>query len=577
MIALAGICAALGFSCMAELNRARSVVDNNLTYWAPEFADIYTHKDWLRLSKLGRTFAPPPVQTLVFREGDRTVFSFPSEVDELGCRLPEHHAVQQYGVTFGTLDICISPLSVLSLALASPLFLIISISLFFIIGFAAVFPVFSLRRGLSALVDHLSDWSKSTNSTGASAQLAVSKSDSMSVEGKLRSLAQGFVQQRLEAERKGLRDEIIRDVAHNVGSPVATLAIRVHKLEGISSEARTSITDGLDQISGILTKLKDATQLPSSKPSTQVRIETKAPVKVEMISALLDSIATDKRVEKSGKTDIQLRYDFTPEGYGAFAAVNAADFRVILSNLLNNAYEAMSSKGEIILKLHVVEERVRIIIQDTGGGIPAAILSELFSEGFTHGKEGGTGRGLFHSKKTMTTWNGSISIESPPGEGATVTLELPKAPPPGWFLPVLDLSDIDQVVVLDDDPTIAAVWKMLLPRRKITSFTHPETFKCWLAENKKVFSEQGRSFFFLVDHRLGESLPTGLDVIETEGLSDNAVLVTSDATLESVRKRCSFLGTKILWKSEISCIPLISGNDTGPEFRPKFAGKGDEK
>ena len=557
MIALAGIGAALGFSCVAELNRARSVVDNNLTYWAPEFADIYTHKDWLRLSKLGRTFAPPPVQSLVFHEGDRTVFSFPSEVDVLECRLPEHHAIQQYGVTFGTLDICISPLSVFSLALASPLFLIISLSLFFIIGFAAVFPVFSLRRGLSTLVDHLSDWSKSTDSTGTSTQLTGSRSNSTSVEGKLRSLAQGFVQQRLEAERKGLRDEIVRDVAHNIGSPVATLAIRVHKLEGISSEARVSISEGLDQISGILTKLKSATQLPSAKPNTHVRVETQTPARVEMMSALLDSIATDKRVEKSGNTEVLLRYDFTAEGYGAFAAINASDFRVILSNLLNNAYEAISIKGEITLKLQVVGECVRVIIQDTGRGIPADVLSELFSEGFSYGKNGGTGRGLFHTKKTMTAWNGTITIESIPGQGATVTLELPKVPAPTWFLPVLDLSEIDQVVVLDDDPTISALWKFLMPQRKILSFTDPESFKGWLALSQNEFSEQGRRPLFLVDHRLGESYPTGLDVIETEGLTETAVLVTSDAT-ESVRKRCSFLGTKILWKSEISCVPLIS-------------------
>ena len=75
----------------------------DLKLWAPELADIYSQKDWLRLSKLGKTFSAPPIHSLVFRDGERVVFSFPQETDEAKCVGSDLHVIAQYGavVRFG--------------------------------------------------------------------------------------------------------------------------------------------------------------------------------------------------------------------------------------------------------------------------------------------------------------------------------------------------------------------------------------------------------------------------------------------------------------------------------------------
>jgi signal transduction histidine kinase len=556
IIAVAGIGGALGFSVIAELDRARAVVDNNLKYWAPEFADIYSHKDWLRLSKLGRTFASQPVRSLVFRERERTVFSFPVETDETDCKLADHHVIEQYGAKLGSLHICHDPWVVLTRAAASPLFLLISLSLFFIISFAAVLPVLTLRRGLALLVDHLTEWSKSTTTTDAPGLLKIEGNHPTSLEGKIQTLTQDLVEKRLASERKALRDQIVRDVAHNIGSPIATLAIRVHQLNGISDEARRSVVEGLEQISGILAKLKAAANPGPTVQTVRARQSSGSQLKVESLSYLLDSIVSDKRLEKGELTAVSLQYELSSEGYGSFAEINPLDFRVVMSNLLNNAYDAIQGSGVIMVKLANLPTGVRITVADTGCGIAPNVLKNLFNEGFSHDKPGGSGRGLFHARNMLNQWHGTVDIASEVGQGTIVTLELPHAVPPPWFLPKLDLTTVDRVVVLDDDPSVCGFWQVRIPGLEPIPFSDAESFRDWIDAHRTSLSHPGSQTLFLIDLRLSENGPTGLDLVEAEGVAELSVLITTDANLESVRKRCAFLGARVLWKAEMGCVPI---------------------
>jgi signal transduction histidine kinase len=555
-IALAGTSLALGVSYVSELNRAHSSIESNLRFWAPELADIFSHKDWLRLSKLGRTFGLPPARSTVFREQGRPVFSFPLETEESSCLLAKRHAIQQYGVDVGTLDVCLDPAEVLSRAIASPLFVVTALSLFFIIGFAALLPILSLRRGLATLVDYLAEWSTSAATSDSSTLISSIGGPRDDLEAKLHTLVQDLVKRRLDLERKALRDEIVRDVAHNVNSPIASLAVQIQRASGLNAEERVIFTDRLNQLSGIVAKLRGATQIAPQSPAETLEKHPSSPKKSELISILIDAVIADKRAEKFGFDRVRLSFDPPQSGYGAFVSIHALDFKVVLSNLLNNAYEAIDGSGEINVSLKVLDSKVEITIQDTGRGIPVELQNELFREGFTHGKLSGNGRGLYHAKKTVAAWGGNIAVESRLGAGTKIILTLPLAAAPSWFLPTLELDEVERVVVLDDDPTISSAWRHRIQLRDIMSFTDPDVFTEWLSLNRDSLDLDENRTLFLIDLRLGTNLPTGLDIIERNGLAENAVLVTSDADQESIQKRCSFLGAKLLWKSEIGIVPI---------------------
>jgi signal transduction histidine kinase/CHASE3 domain sensor protein len=111
-------------------------------------------------------------------------------------------------------------------------------------------------------------------------------------------------------------------------------------------------------------------------------------------------------------------------------ASDAQRVRQILLNLLSNALK-FTEHGEITLSLRVSGQEVRLAVTDTGRGIPAHAVSELFQEFHQldtgEGKRyPGTGIGLALSRRFARALGGEIEVRSREGEGSTFTLILPR-------------------------------------------------------------------------------------------------------------------------------------------------------
>ena len=101
----------------------------------------------------------------------------------------------------------------------------------------------------------------------------------------------------------------------------------------------------------------------------------------------------------------------------------------ILVNLLDNAIK-YTDHGEITISAGVQENRVQIQVRDTGIGIPKENIPRIFERFYVvdksrSRKSGGTGLGLSIVKHIVFLHQGTIGIESIPGEGTTVTVTLP--------------------------------------------------------------------------------------------------------------------------------------------------------
>ncbi len=98
----------------------------------------------------------------------------------------------------------------------------------------------------------------------------------------------------------------------------------------------------------------------------------------------------------------------------------------VFMNLIVNAAQAISEKGDIYIKTWSNPNNVYIQIRDSGVGIPKENLVKIFDPGFTTKGVGvGTGLGLSICYKIIQQHNGKISVESVRGKGTTFTIELP--------------------------------------------------------------------------------------------------------------------------------------------------------
>jgi len=118
------------------------------------------------------------------------------------------------------------------------------------------------------------------------------------------------------------------------------------------------------------------------------------------------------------------------------AAVDIELFERAIANLVDNALKFCPRGARIVLTAQVRDGRVDVSVADTGPGIAAADLPQLFDRFYQSRQsvapatgEGGKGLGLAIVKRIAELHNGAVSVVSAPGEGTTVHLSLPAALP----------------------------------------------------------------------------------------------------------------------------------------------------
>lgn len=100
----------------------------------------------------------------------------------------------------------------------------------------------------------------------------------------------------------------------------------------------------------------------------------------------------------------------------------------VFVNLITNAVQAMARGGTLTLMTAATDSRVRVIVSDTGCGIPPESLPRIFDPFYTTKPPGkGTGLGLYNVKTIVANMRGTIDVDTRVGEGTSVTLTFPKA------------------------------------------------------------------------------------------------------------------------------------------------------
>ena len=231
--------------------------------------------------------------------------------------------------------------------------------------------------------------------------------------------------------------EFISTASHEMRTPVASiegyLGLALNPATAhIDEKARDFITkahESAQHLGRLFQDLLDISKVEDRRMKNNPKI-----INVnEFLKDIFDGLAT-KANEK------QLNYIFMPdiidEGKEKslqpifYANIDPDHFREVVSNLIENAIKYTPS-GEVVVNITGDDKQISVSVKDSGIGIPAEDIPHLFQKFYRVDNSdtreiGGTGLGLYLSRRLAEAMSGNLRVESKYKEGSTFYLEIPR-------------------------------------------------------------------------------------------------------------------------------------------------------
>jgi two-component system, NtrC family, sensor kinase len=218
-----------------------------------------------------------------------------------------------------------------------------------------------------------------------------------------------------KAEHLASLGELAAGLAHEIRNPLAGIAGVVDvmgKELPAGSASRGVLGEVREEIRHIQRILNDLLAYARPRPPQFLIADLNATVEQAVLLA---------REQTRGKP---IDIVFSPEKKLPRVTHDPAQIQQVLLNLLLNGIQSIAEEGKVEVTLQEEGSRVLVRVADTGGGIPADALPNIFKPFFTTRKEG-TGLGLPLAKGIVEAHGGQIEVASSPGRGTQFDIHLP--------------------------------------------------------------------------------------------------------------------------------------------------------
>lgn len=273
-------------------------------------------------------------------------------------------------------------------------------------------------------------------------------------------------------------------LSHDIISPLNALNSIIHELTTLTPPQR-------DTLELAVKRLREITQglLPKDQQSGLQIDESK--VEFTSLKSFVESILEEKKREYANRPKITLTSTLEDGAERMVSLPIQRELKPCISNLINNAVEAIPDRGHISVSGSLNLYELVISVRDDGKGIPEEVIPLLMKKGQSFEKPNGSGLGLYYAKKVLESRGGTVSLSSRAGEGTTVTLALPLEPNP------VRLKKVDSVLI-DDDELTRRVWESTaqLDGVSLLTFSSPQDFF-------KVSKEISKTVPIYIDSDLG--------------------------------------------------------------------------
>jgi signal transduction histidine kinase len=223
-----------------------------------------------------------------------------------------------------------------------------------------------------------------------------------------------------------VRERFLTTVSHELRTPLTSMMGYLELIEDEVDAAGLGIDVYFDIVrrnsAELLTRISELLQF-SDKTASMVR--TSDDVRGIVLAAVTDALP----LATSAGLTLEHHLDEGPS-----ALVDARRFHQVIDNLLSNAIKYTPVCGKIVVELHSADSETVLSVTDTGPGMTPNEQRQAFdpffrSESARVGAIRGFGVGLSIVKGIVTAHGGTITIDSAPGEGTTMTVRIPNVVP----------------------------------------------------------------------------------------------------------------------------------------------------
>lgn len=226
-------------------------------------------------------------------------------------------------------------------------------------------------------------------------------------------------QELAEMSKKVAWTEMARKVAHEIKNPLTPIQLSAEHVLKVYEDKRGDLDKALrESMSYIISEVDNlrriAQEFMEISRDTTIRKDP-----LDLRAVLEETLEPYRRLLAE-----RIRFKIVYEGRRFRGVGDAAKLKTALRNIVANAVEAISRQGEISVTAVEGDRTATISFRDTGAGMSRETAERIFDLYFST-KGGGTGLGLPIARKIIEEHGGTVRVASAPGQGTTVTLELP--------------------------------------------------------------------------------------------------------------------------------------------------------
>lgn len=219
----------------------------------------------------------------------------------------------------------------------------------------------------------------------------------------------------LRAERLATIGKGAAHMAHEIKNPLMLIggfSKQVFESLGPEDPNRKKlqiVTDEIKRLEGLLVDVSDFARMAQPQKSIQ---------NINDVALDVYSLMSEELQKQGIEFTQSLKSDIPASSF------DPRQIKQVLINVAKNAVEAMPQGGKLDITTDMEGQMIKVIVTDTGKGIPSEKLQDIFNP-FVTTKPKGTGLGLAISRKIIEDHGGSIEIKSKVGEGTTCIVKLP--------------------------------------------------------------------------------------------------------------------------------------------------------